>query len=898
MIPFKAKRVSVTSALPYVNGVKHLGNLTGSILPADVFHRFLDITGINNIFICGTDEHGTAVELAALEEGLSPKDYSDKYHQIQKRIYEKWNIDFSFFGRTSSPTNHEITKEMFLSAYENGYINEETLIIPYCAVDKRFLPDRYIIGTCPNCNYERARGDQCERCSKVLDPEELKNPRCSICNGKSIEFREEKHLFLDLPKLQDKLRGWIEKQDHWPDNTVNLALGWLKEGLKQRCITRNLDWGVKIALTEYDHLVHYCWYDAPIAYISITKDGNEAGAIKESWKSYWKDSQIYHFIGKDNIPFHTIIWPAIILSARDSEQRDTNFLLPYFVQGYEYLNWEGEKFSTSQGRGLFSDEALDLFPADYWRFYLLSILPENKDSNFDWDDFHARINNGLIANYGNLFYRVTYFIEKYFDGEVPQAETEDEEKELFSRLAKTKERVAELVEQVKLREALQEVMALAAATNKYFQDKKPWAAVENDRKAAGTTLFTAVNVLRGITVLLWPYIPESADRALKALNSGNKKFDELDKIQLTPGEIIKAELLFKKIEKEDIEKARKYRSKYAKSEKKEKKITFEVSQECRSLGINACAAIIKGAKISKKSSELEKLKENACEKAKALDTKNNNILEGYRKLYNQVGTSIQPSVESLINSVKKNGKLPDINTIVDCYNLMSIETLLAAGAHDIEHIKGNPIIRIIDGSEKYTPLGENSPIKLPKGEYACTDDEKILCRLEAKQCNETKITKETKNIMLYVQGNKNTSDTYLHESLKKMCEMITKTCDGTYEIISDAKDTLETKEGMLPLDEFKKVEMRVGTVLSARDHPAAEKLLILEIDLGGEKRQVVAGLKFRYKPEQLKGQQVIIAANLEPKELRGVQSQGMVLAAEDGTLLKPEKPVKTGSTVL
>jgi len=593
---------------------------------------------------------------------------------------------------------------MFLSAYENGYIIKDTLIIPYCAADKRFLPDRYIIGTCPNCSYERARGDQCEKCSKVLDPEELKDPRCSICNGKSIEFREEKHLFLDLPKLQDKLRLWIEKQDHWPDNTVNLALGWLKEGLKQRCITRNLQWGVKIALKEYNHLVHYCWYDAPIAYISITKDGNEAGAIKESWKSYWKDSQIYHFIGKDNIPFHTIIWPAIILSARDSEQRDTNYLLPYFVQGYEYLNWEGEKFSTSQGRGLFSDEALDLFPADYWRFYLLSILPETKDSNFDWNDFQARINNELIANYGNLFYRVTYFMDKYFAGLVPEAQTGEEENRLFARLIETKERVATLVEEVKLREALQEILALASATNKYFQDKKPWEQAEKDSKAAATTLFTAVNVLRALSVLLYPYIPESAERALKALNSGNKKFDELDRIQLTSGEIIKAEILFKKIEKEDIERARNYKSKYAKSE------AFR-----HSAGVTA--------------------------------------------------------------------------------------------------------------------------------EYA---------------------------------------KTAAHNQDKKAGDI----------------ETLETKEGMLPIDEFKKVEMRVGTVLSARDHPAAEKLLILEIDLGGEKRQVVAGLKFRYKPEQLKGQQVIIAANLEPKELRGVQSQGMVLAAEDGTLLRPEKPVKNGSLVM
>ncbi len=703
MISFKAKRITVTSALPYVNGVKHLGNIAGSMLPADVFHRFLDIMDIDNIFICGTDEHGTAVELAALEEKLLPEKYAEKYYKIQKEIYEKWNFDFSFFGRSSSPGNHQITKELFLSAHENGYIIENTLIIPFCGVCNRFLPDRYIAGTCPHCGYERARGDQCERCAKVLDPEDLKDPRCSICGNTKIEFREEKHLFLNLPLLADKLEAWIKQHDHWPENTRNLALGWLTEGLKPRCITRNLEWGVRVPLKGYENLVFYCWYDAPIAYISIAKDGYEQGTIKESWKHYWKDSRIYHFIGKDNIPFHTIIWPAILLAGRDSEQRDTNYLLPYFVQGYEYLNWEGDKFSTSQGRGLFSDEALELFPADYWRFYLLSILPETKDSNFSWDDFQARINNELIANYGNLFYRVTYFIEKFFGGKVPAGEIGDDEAALFGTLRKTKERVEELVKDVKLREALAEILSLAAATNKYFQHKKPWELIETDKKAAATTLFAAVNVLRAITVLLYPYTPTTTERALRALNSGNKKFHEIDKIQLTAGEPVRANILFKKIEQEALERAKSYVSKYAK-----------VS------GV--------GDKDKKDNDNLDKIKD----------------------------------------SKKENTKPENIRTVND----------------------------------------------------------------------------------------------------------------------------------MLPLEEFKKVEMRVGTVTSVRNHPAADKLYILEVDLGNETRQLVAGLKFKYRPQELEGKQVIVVTNLEEKELRGVLSHGMLLAADDGTILQPQEKVKNGAKIM
>ena len=680
------------SALPYVNGVKHLGNITGSILPADIFHRFLDIFGIENVFICGTDEHGTAIEIAAAEEGITPKDYSDKYHEIQKSIYEKWNFDFSFFGRSSSENNHKITKDIFLSANENGYISKQTLLIPFCVNDKRFLPDRYTLGTCPVCSYDSARGDQCEKCGTLLNPTDLIQPRCTICGGNRIEIREEKHLFLELPLLQTKLKDWIEENKHWPHNTRNFALGWIKEGLKPRCITRNLKWGVNVPLKDYEHLVFYCWFDAPIAYISITKDGYEKGKIKENWKHYWKDSDIYHFIGKDNIPFHTIMWPSFLLSARDSEKRDTNYKLPYFVQGYEYLNWNGEKFSTSKGVGLFSDEALELFPADYWRFYLASILPESKDSNFDWGDFQSRINNELIGNYGNLFYRTTYFIEKYFGGAVPTPALGEAERNLQWNLEKTISKVEELVSQVKLREALKETLAFASLVNKYFQDSKPWETVNTDKEKAATALYTSVNLLRPISLLLSPYIPASANRALDCIGGGDGRTptasynSELNnKFTIEPGTPIRAEILFRKIEDSEIEKVKKYGSKYIKS-----------------------------------------------------------------------------------------GDVP----------------------------------------------------------------------------------KKT------------------------------------------AGDSITMVDDMLPYKEFQKVDMRVGTITDVKEHPNAEKLYILKVDMGDSQRQIVAGLRQRYTKEQLEGQQIIVLVNLEPRELRGVLSEGMLLAAEDGTILEPASGVQNGSRIM
>jgi methionyl-tRNA synthetase len=671
------KRILVTSALPYVNGVKHLGNMIGSLLPADVFHRYLDILGTENIFICGTDEHGTAIEIAALEEGLSPQAYSDKYYAVQKEVYERWELDFTFFGRTSAKIHHEITQNIFLALNKNGYIKSQKLKLPYCKNCNRYLPDRFILGKCPKCSYERARGDQCEKCGSVLDPEELIEPSCSICKKTDIKFRLEDHLFLDLPKAQAQLKKWIRGKS-WPANVKTFALGWIKEGLKPRCITRNLKWGVRVPLKGYEHLVFYVWFDAPIGYISMT------AASGKDVKKWWADekTQIYHFLGKDNIPFHTIIWPAMLIASK-------KYKTPDYVAGYEYLNWEGEKFSTSRGVGLFSDEALELFPTDYWRYYLLSILPETKDSNFDWDDFKNRINNELIANYGNLFYRVTHFIEQNFDGKVPKpGKAVKEEKELKEKLEKAAEKIKSLAESVRLREALHETMAFSSEVNKYFQQKKPW----EEPKKAGTTIYTAINALSSISTMLYPFIPKSSEEALECMGQKIVTWEEITKDRIKAGTKIKAKILFKKIEDAELEKAKKYKTKHMKSDKKEAK---------------------------EKNSDSLRQKSND-------------------------------------NEVKP----------------------------------------------------------------------------------------------------------------------------------------------MVSFDEFKKMDMRVGTIIKAEDHPNANKLYVLQADLGNEKRQIVAGLKGIYSKEELKNKQIIMVVNLQPVTLRGVESRGMLLAAEDGTIISPEKKLANGTKIM
>ncbi|MFH1630964.1 MAG: methionine--tRNA ligase [Candidatus Aenigmatarchaeota archaeon] len=547
-------KITITSAIPYVNGVKHLGNLVGSLLPADIFHRFYDLFEIENIYICGTDEHGTQTEIAAKKEGMTPEEYATKYHQIQKEIYQKWNFDFTYFGRTSSKIHTDMTKDFFDAIYKNGYIVENEITLPYCKNCKMFLADRFIEGICPDCGFAGARGDQCENCGKMLDPTDLKESYCVVCGKKDIIFKKEKHLFLDLSKIEPDLKAWIFRNKHWPVNTRNLALGWIKDGLKPRCITRNLKWGVNVPLKGYKDLVFYVWFDAPIGYISFTKEWNP-----KEYKSWWKGSKIYHFLGKDNIPFHTIFWPGEIMATRS---RKTDFDLPYYVAGYEYLNWEGKKFSTSRGVGLFSDEALDIFPTDYWRYYLTSILPEKKDSNFDWTDFQNRINNELIASYGNLFFRVTSFIEKYFNN-VPRPSTPGEQEKNLEKIIKQSIKSVRIyVEKVRIKEALQEIMILSNELNKYLQVKEPWFAIRTNKKDAATTIYHALNGLAVVTLMLWPFIPKTSEIAQEYLGIKGKKWKDIENISIIePDKKVRSIILFQKVEDDAIVAAKRIRHK-------------------------------------------------------------------------------------------------------------------------------------------------------------------------------------------------------------------------------------------------------------------------------------------------------------------------------------------------
>lgn len=552
----RKEKIVVTSALPYVNGVKHLGNLLGSLLPADVYARFLRLEGKDVIFVCGTDDHGTACEVAALEEGLPFRDYADKYYSIQKGVYEKWNLSFDHFGRTSSKQNHATTQEIFKRIYDKGLITEKLLKLPYCLNDKRFLADRYVYGTCPHCSYPKARGDQCEKCGKVLDPIELIAPRCTICKKNNIDFRESKHLFLDLPKVEEPLRKWIEQQKHWPANARNFALQWIKEGLRERCITRDLEWGVRVPLKGFEDKVFYVWFDAPIGYISITKELFDSRGTPGKWEEYWHgpNAKIIHFLGKDNIAFHTVTWPAVLYASEYAN-------LPYQVKSLEFLNYEGEKFSTSRKWGIFTDEALDWFPADYWRYYLLSILPESSDADFVWSEFQSKVNGDLADVVGNLLQRCLVFLKNNYASKIPEAKVLDEQDEAFKKaIVDHVKKTRELLEEYKIQEALHSAVALAREANRYFNASEPWHAIKTNPEKANTALNLTANALRSVAIILEPFVPFSSREIFRQLNL---EFDgitwkDAEKLPLAKGhEIGEPRVLFKKIEAKEIEERKK-----------------------------------------------------------------------------------------------------------------------------------------------------------------------------------------------------------------------------------------------------------------------------------------------------------------------------------------------------
>ncbi|ODS38315.1 methionine--tRNA ligase [Candidatus Altiarchaeales archaeon WOR_SM1_SCG] len=534
------KRTLITAALPYVNNVPHLGNVIPT-LSADVYHRFLKLSGHESIYICGTDEHGTRTEIEAAQRNMSPDDYCRELHAKILKLYNWLGIEFDNFGRTSSRENHKLTQEIFLNLYKNNYIFEDTITQLYCKNCERYLPDTYVEGECPHCKSGDAKGDQCDECLKVLEPGELVNPKCKIC-GSTPEIRETKHLFLDLPKLSHQLENWINSTN-WTGIIKNLPLAWIKEGLKPRCITRDLKWGVPVPLDGFEDKVFYVWFDAPIGYIASTAEYAEKTG--SDWKPWWKnnDANVVHFIGKDNVPFHAIIWPSMLIGARD------NWNLPSYISSNEYLNYEGGQFSKSRKRGVFSSDIINLkFTPDVWRFYLMIIRPEAKDADFDWKDLMDKVNNELIGNFGNFINRTITFTHKNF-GEIPGAEYSEEDKETINAVEYLLKEAGSEIKAAKIKEALKTVLRISDLGNKYFQKNKPWELVKEDKKRCAAVLNVCCNIAGTLAVAIAPFMPETAENIWKQLGNGDSVRNREWKIRELPAnqKLNKPEILFEKI---------------------------------------------------------------------------------------------------------------------------------------------------------------------------------------------------------------------------------------------------------------------------------------------------------------------------------------------------------------
>ena len=506
-------KILITSALPYINGVPHLGHMVGCLLPSDVYARFMRMMGHEVLYIAGTDEHGTTSEVGALKEGMSVEEYCDKYHAQHKATYDAFELSFDCFGRTSSSQNKEITYHIFSKLDENGYIEEKTIKQVYSVDDKQFLADRYITGTCPYCGYDKARGDQCENCTKVLEPTQLINPRSTISGSTHLEVRETKHLFLNLPKIEKRLAEWVKsKEPFWPDVAYSIAQKWLKEGLQERCITRDLKWGFPVNKAGYEDKVFYVWFDAPIGYIGITKQWADEKPLERDWKKWWLDAQdvrYVEFMGKDNVPFHSIMFPATLLGTGE------NWTFVDYLKGMSYLTFEGGKFSKSEHRGVFADKAVEEFPADYWRYWLMANAPESSDASFTFDGFVSTVNKDLNGVLGNFASRVLKMTASKFSSEVPVGGAlETQENELIDALQIKINNYFKYLEEMEFRKALSELRAIWVDGNNYISAAEPWVVIKENLERAAAILRVCLNLIRIYAILSYPIMPKISENML------------------------------------------------------------------------------------------------------------------------------------------------------------------------------------------------------------------------------------------------------------------------------------------------------------------------------------------------------------------------------------------------
>ncbi|RZC42962.1 methionine--tRNA ligase, cytoplasmic [Asbolus verrucosus] len=602
------RNILITSALPYVNNVPHLGNIIGCVLSADVFARFCRICNYNTLFIGGTDEYGTATETKALEEGLSCQDICSKYYAIHRDIYEWFNISFDYFGRSSAPEQTELCQDLFLQLNNNGFMFTESVEQLHCEKCNRYLADRFVEGGCPHpgCNYEDARGDQCDGCGKLVNAVELKNPRCKICRS-TPKLKTSQQFFIDLPKLEPLLLHWMKKSaPGWSNNAQVIGKSWLREGLKPRCITRDLKWGVPVPLNDFRDKVFYVWFDAPIGYMSISK------AYTEEWEQWWRpkpnhEITLYQFMAKDNVPFHAVMFPACLLGA------NRGYTTVSHIMATEYLNYEDGKFSKSRGVGVFGNDARDTgIPSDVWRFYLLYVRPESQDSSFSWADLATKNNSELLNNLGNFINRALVFAKNNFNKTIPEMKLNKDDFTFLVLCTRELNSYISCLEKAKLRDGIRHILSISRHGNQYMQSNQPWVLLKGspeDKIRAGTVVGVCCNIACLLATLLHPYMPNTSDILKKQLNVTNTALNP-ESIEITqflpPGHTLgEPSPLFTKLEPSRVEELKqKFAGKRGDSPVKMNGI--------KPMGINDLKVL--EAEIAKQENKVKKLKSSRADK--------------------------------------------------------------------------------------------------------------------------------------------------------------------------------------------------------------------------------------------------------------------------------------------
>ncbi len=770
-----AERTLVTCALPYVNNVPHLGNLI-PILSADVHARYLRLIGANVIYICATDEHGTRTEIEAECAGLTPAEWCERLHTEILESFHWFNVRFDHFGRTSSPANHELTQDIFKHLDANGFVLEDDIEQLFCATCGHFLPDTYVSGTCPICRTPGASGDQCDACGHFMDPLSLIDPSCKTCSSTPVS-RHSHHLFLDLPALAPAIREWVETKTSWDESLRNVPLGWIKDGLKPRCITRDLSWGVKVPKPGFENKVFYVWFDAPIGYVAATSDWADASGT--DWQGWWKNptTRIVHFLGKDNIPFHTLMWPGSLIGA------DDGWNLPDHIAANEYLTYEGAQFSKSRGRGIFSSDARTLpFAPDVWRFALMSNRPEKKDVDFSWEGFLHATNSDLVGNLGNFAYRTLTFLKKQF-GQVPEAGDHPDDVAAIARAGELAEKIGRLYGDYRLRDAAATLLELGDHGNITFHRNEPWVLIKTDKERCAGVMHAAARILAQLSWAMAPMMPDAA----RAIRTQLGVDDTSDVWVLDPpiagNTIAPPAPLFAKMDPEIVsELVVRFGGKSAASELPPLSYSIDTSIDYQSLVVE-----LSGLTVRKKHAKLEKLKRETVAALDLAEHRTHAALEPYLRLLETRDLGGRaPSALNLIDIVERAGKLPTINTLVDAYNLQSLKHATVMGAYDRRALTGNLRMKVADGNEHFVPVAGRDPEPIRSGEWVIVDEEdRVVTKIVSKQSEAVAVTIDTTAAAMCIQGNPAIGADELRKITIETCEIIQRICGGTWRIVNE-----------------------------------------------------------------------------------------------------------------